>query len=138
MAGLPVQVGDDLATVPEDGAVLWLGLADGAATFLTALRTRLADVPLWMGPWGGDPVFFERAGSYEHVYWVTWTDARFEEWAETHDPNTPAAYLVYRATEEALRAAGHQMPADDAPNTWYLQAYALRADGSSIPFLLEP
>lgn len=90
--------------VEASDAVLFLGSPADAATFVSALRQEHETVPFWMGPQGGDPILYERAARVDKVYWATWLDEGYEEWVTSHQPATPSAYLVYKATERAIRA----------------------------------
>ncbi len=115
---------------------MWLGAPDSAATYLSALRARQPDAEFWLGPAGGDPVFTERADTHERIYWVVWTDQDYNAWAAAHTPSTPSAYLVFRATQEALRKATGQAGATLSPSTWRVQAYTFDAGGA--PLLIPP
>lgn len=90
--------------VEASDAVLFLGSPADAATFVSALRQEHETVPFWMGPQGGDPILYERAVRVDKVYWATWLDEGYEEWVTSHQPATPSAYLVYKATERAIRS----------------------------------
>ena len=138
LAGLPVRLSDDPATVGRNESVMWLGAPDAGATYLAALRAVQADTPFWLGSAGGDPVFAERAESRKHVYWVVWTDDDYNGWAATHTPSTPSAYLVYRATQEAVRQATGQASATQPSPTWRVQAYAFGVAGETVPFSPAP
>ena len=136
LAGLPVRLSDDPAAVAGDEAVMWLGAPDSAATYLSTLRARQPDAEFWLGPAGGDPVFAERADTHERIYWVVWTDQDYNAWAAAHTPSTPSAYLVFRATQEAVRRATGQAGATLSPSTWRVQAYTFGAGGT--PLLVPP
>ncbi len=138
LAGLPVRLSDDPATVVAGEAVMWLGAPDTGAAYLTALRARQPDAEFWLGPAGGDPVFAERAATHERVHWVVWTDDGYNAWAATHAPSTPSAYLVYRATQAALRKSVGPANAKLPPPTWRVQAYTLGADGRASLFKPAP
>ena len=111
-AGMPVRVATDkevgaaVAEVRADDAVFWLGSPAAAAEFVTALRQSQPETPFWMGPQGGDPVFAERAGTTDHVYWATWSDIDYNTWLAQHTPSTPSAFQVYLATRQAIEAIG--------------------------------
>lgn len=108
IAGLPVRrlTGADSATktLSAGDAIFWLGDADAAAAFLNALPTELAEVPFWLGPAGGDPILTEHAKIDRKLYWLTWSSLPYNDWAATHSPSTPFAYLVYQATRAAIEA----------------------------------
>ncbi len=77
IAGLPVRFAAAPETVGANDAVFWLGSPADAAAYLTTLRTHQREVPFWLGPQGSDPVFTEHAPTFDRVYWVIWTDARY-------------------------------------------------------------
>ncbi len=138
VAGMPVRVHDDPATVAGGEAVLWLGAADSGAAYLNALRAQQPDVEFWLGPAGGDPVFIERAETRRRVYWVVWVDDDYNAWAATHSPSTPSAYLVYRAAQAALREIDDQGNAALPSPTWRVQAYTFGASGEPLPYQPAP
>jgi hypothetical protein len=82
-----------------------------------------------MGPQGGDPVFAEHAQMFGQVYWVIWTDPGYNDWSTAHTPSSPAAYLAYRATVDAIRSIAGVPSAQN--DEWFVQAYALEPDGAS-------
>jgi len=95
--------------VQATDALLFLGAPADAATYLAALRQEHESVPFWVGSQGGSPILFERAAlindSRVHsVYWATMLDSGYNDWRNTHQPATPSAYLIYRATERALHS----------------------------------
>jgi branched-chain amino acid transport system substrate-binding protein len=138
LAGLPVRLSDDPAAVAAGEAVMWLGAPDTGAAYLAALRARQPDVDFWLGPAGSDPVFAEQTATRERVYWVVWTDDDYNGWAAAHAPSTPSAYLVYRATQEALRKSVGPVNAVLSPLTWRVQAYTLGADGGASLYQPSP
>lgn len=108
IAGLPVRrlsgdVDAEKALVDTD-AVFWLGAADAAAAFLNTLPAELAQLSFWLGPVGGDPILTEHVKIDRKLYWLTWSSLPYNDWAATHSPATPYAYLVYQATRTAIEA----------------------------------
>jgi hypothetical protein len=132
VAGLPVLVSDDPAAVTARDAVFWLGSPDAAAAYVQALFAVHPEIPFWMGPQGGDPVFLERSRIGRPVYWATWLDAGYPAWAEAHpDLATPSAYQVYRATLAAIaRVTGRDV---FSPLPWQVSLFQLDPDGSLHP-----
>jgi len=140
---MPVLLHDEPAAVQPTDAVLWLGHAAGGAAFYTQLRRNQADVPFWMGPQGGDPVFAERVGTPQHVYWAVRLDSGYEPWARS--TQLPAsAYRVYRATQhaiemicrehaEAAQPSALQQDGEEFPAEWRVFFFAMQADGASSP-----
>ncbi len=138
LVGLPVRLSDDPAAVASGEAVMWLGAADTGAAYLADLRARQPDAEFWLGPAGGDPVFAERAATHKRVHWVVWTDDDYNAWAAAHAPSTPSAYLVYRATQAALRESVGQASAKLPPSTWRVQAYTMGAAGETSIYQPAP
>lgn len=138
LAGLPVRLTDAPADVTGAEAVMWLGAPDTGAAYLNALRLHQPDAQFWLGPTGGDPIFAERARSHDHVYWVVWTDDGYNGWAVAHAPSSPAAYLVYRATQEAIRRIVGEVEAPLPPSTWRVQVYTFGADDQPLPYNPTP
>lgn len=135
--GMPVRIDDDAVNVQDNEAVFWMGSPEDGADYLTVLRRHTATAPLWLGPQGDDPVFVERAGTVDRVFWVIWSDLGYNHWVEKHALPSPTAYLVYKAAIAALQSVAQTSMA--APeSTWFVQAYALSADGNSVGFTLEP
>ncbi len=131
---LPViMAGDEVDQVAQADAVLWLGSPDGAATYLAKLRAKFPATPFWMGPQGGDPVFAERSQRNGPVYWATWLGADYAQWAAQHPPATPAAYLVYQATRQAIAKATGQTP-PTIVGGWHVAFFVIGADGKSQPY----
>jgi hypothetical protein len=138
---LPIRLTPDVRAIDEiaaTDALLWLGNAAAAAPYLTALRQSNSDVPLWLGPWGADPVLAERADTLEQVYWIGWLDERYDAWVEEMRvggvPTTPLAYLTYRATEAAVATVRN---APRTPTTWRAQMYVIDERGASHPVAVE-
>jgi len=136
-AGIPVRLDDSPATVQNDEAVFWMGSPEGAADYLAALRQRQLSAPFWMGPQGDDPIFVERAASFDRVFWAIWTDAGYNNWVEQHATPSPTAYLVYKAAVAAVQSATNQR-ANAPQQPWFVQAYAVNADGTSGRYIIEP
>jgi hypothetical protein len=132
IAGLPVRLLADPGAVREDEAVFWLGSAEGGAAWLARLRDVQQQAPFILGPAGENPVFAERAGDLQHTYWTTWTDDGYNAWASRHANDSPAAYLVYRATLAALAAATGVTP-DATPASWSVQMFRYAAHGAWSP-----
>lgn len=131
---MPAILDDAPGTVQADDAVFWLGSPEAGATYLNALRKAQPNVTFWLGPLGSDPVFAERATGLERVYWLSWNDPGYNQWASTHPSPSPSNYLIYRATRAALQAAtGAAHIESDAH--WFVQAFVADADGKSVPFV---
>ena len=131
-AGAPVRT---LSTDPgaidsirSDEAIFWLGAADAAAAFLATLPPRLDAIPFWLGPAGGDPVLAERVEIDRKLYWLAWSNVHYNDWAASHSPSTPSAFLVYEATRAAIASVTGAAPASDTP--WHVELFEL-ADGVS-------
>lgn len=134
VAGLPVLVSSDPAQVPATAAVLFVGPPDQAVPYLADLRLRYAELPFFLGPLGGDPVFAERSAAWAAdrgpVFWVTWLTDDYAAWAAAHDGASPAAYLVYCATRQALAVtAGAKALCSPA---WVPHFFTIEVDGSSV------
>lgn len=114
-------------------AVFFLGPPAEAANTVSQLRQHHESIPFWMGPQGGDPVFFERAARIDGVYWATWLDDGYDAWRTRHEPSTPAAYQVYRATVAAIYAivdpAGRQAASEST-----VRFFRIEPNGVSITF----
>ena len=145
IADMPILLSDDPALVRADDAVFWLGDAAGGARYLTDLRTRRPDVPVWLGPPGGDPVFVERMsgkmpGRLHGVYWATWEAIDYHA---PHFPDTPNAQLVYLATRAALdplvgapAVDSMSLPAVRIPQ-WRVRFFSFNDEGVSQPVTFE-
>lgn len=138
LAGLPVRLTDAPTDVTGTEAVMWLGAPDTGAAYLNALRRHQPEAPFWLGPAGGDPVFAERTVAHDRVYWVVWTDDGYNGWAAAHAPSSPSAYLVYRATQEAIRRIVGEAEAPLPPSTWRAQVYTFGADNQPLPYNPTP
>lgn len=131
VAGLPVRLSDDPAGIQEDTAVFWMGSPEAGAAYLDRLRQVQPQVLFLLGSAGDDPVFAERAGGLEQIFWTTWTDEGYNDWAVNHTVNSPTAYLVYRATTAALAdITGVTL---DSPPSWSVQVLRLDAPGTWSP-----
>ncbi len=108
LAGLPVRWLPDDAdawrTLSAQDAIFWLGDAEEAAAFLNILPPALIGLPFWLGPAGDDPILTEHAKIDRKLYWLTWSNVHYNDWAATHSPSTPFAFLVYQATRAAIEA----------------------------------
>jgi hypothetical protein len=129
---VPVVTTNTLATIEPADAVLHLGAPAMAAADLAELRTIAPAVPFLLGPQGEDPVFTEQSSMLDQVFWLGWIDSAYEAWAATHQPSTPLAYGVYRATAEAVAAAIDAPPPTNDP--WQAQWFAFDAQGQPVPF----
>ncbi len=139
------------APVGQADGILWLGdPAEGAAQ-LNRLRQDGWTAPFWFGPWGGDPIVRERSNVHTGIYWAIWQDNHYTSWSENHEPSSPFAYLVYRATERAL---GQLLAIEEIRDTsdslndgtrnitrhitngegWEVVYYEMRGDGLSYRF----
>ena len=146
-SGKDVTIGDEVGTDASVDAILWLGDAPTGAAFLTRLRSENRTVPFWTTSIGGDPVFaallLEKldGAALGPVYWGIALDGsvsagQFREWAATHEPSTPTAYAVFRATQAALEQVGGNKARSD---TQALAIFTLERTGSSelaeiVPF----
>ncbi|MEM7127877.1 MAG: hypothetical protein AAF702_16205 [Chloroflexota bacterium] len=101
-AALPLIPFDSISEMKENDALLWLGAPDKGAALLNQLRASYPEMPFWMGPLGGDPVFRDHAFTHHRVYWAIWSNSYYNQWADSHNPSSPLAYLVYRQTEWVL------------------------------------
>ncbi len=123
-AGLPVRLDDESSGVEDNEAVFWMGSAEDGAAYLAQLRELQPEAIFVLGPQGEDPVFVERLRGtpkgLDRVYWTTWTDTGYTEWAANHSIHSPNAYLIYRAALAALQTATtHNQNA--APSSWVVQ-----------------
>ena len=127
---LPVPVIADATTtqmaIQATDAVLWLGDVAAAATFLANLRKQQPNVPLWIGGQGHNPLFYELTTALNEgqgpVYWIAWIDDEYIAWSASHEPATLSAYLVYRATEQAIRMTVKQPWVESTG--WQLQVFS--------------
>lgn len=151
---LPASALTSLEAVRSTDAVLWLGDVAQGAYYLAQLRQVQAEVPFWLGPAGGDPVFIEHAVAQgvepgDGLYWATWLDVQYAEWHQRTDLS-PSAYLTYRATQQAIAFAAETTSAQrslapplNAPlrseeiEQWNIYLFELSMDGASIPLALS-
>ncbi len=126
----------DVRKIATTDALFWLASPEHSAAYIEALRSYQPNVPFWLGPWGGDPVWAERTTNHTALYWVGWIDDRFPQWRSEvtaqGGPNSPAAYLTYRATEAALTTI--ETVAVPSVPTWRPQLFALQNNSTSSPF----
>jgi hypothetical protein len=134
VAGLPVRLLDDPVAVADGEAVFWLGSAADGAAYLRQLRQAQPQAILVLGPVGEDPVFAERAGDLNFVYWTAWLDAGYTDWITNHAAASPNAYLIYRATLSAL-AAATGVTLETSPASWSVQVFRFDAQGAWSPLL---
>lgn len=129
---VPVVVTDALPAVKPTDAVLHLGAPALAAVDLAQLRTVAPDVPFFLSFQGDDPVFAEHSTTLEQVFWLGWIDDAYGPWAATHQPSTPLAYGVYRATVAAVAAVTNAPPPVAQP--WQAQWFMFDTQGQPVPF----
>lgn len=136
-AGMPVAIidgmADDIAAIAGDEAIFWLGAPDAAADFVNLLRPHQPDLPVWIGQGGGDPVLTERAKIDRKLYWLAWSNLHYNGWAAQHTPSTPAAFLVYQATQAAIDAVRGVAPTMTTP--WQVELFEYGPDGVSRSFI---
>ena len=135
----PIRVGLNAAAPPtNEETVIWLGDAATAADELIRLRINAPEAPFWLAFNGDTPIFAQRLlrtadpngeiAPLGPVYWAAWMDDGYTSWAETHQPNTPTAYVTYRATQRAIaQITGAQIV--NASQRLFI--FQLQADGSS-------
>lgn len=110
--GIPTVSSPEL--VAEGQSVLWMGDPAGGADFALKLWERLPDAPF--GLYGaGMETFRRRIGRAGEapLFLVAWIDDAYPAWAQSHSPNHPAAYAVYRLTADSLRQLAGEMAATD-------------------------
>ena len=147
---LPVLVTDDLNQLQPGDALFWLGNAEEGATFLTRLRQQGREMPFWLGPAGGDPIFAQRAinlpsgklnlSNLRNVYWATWVGEEYTTWAVDHAPASPAAYQVYAATRLAIQRVlptGQRVAIASEFPKWRIQYFAYTATGESVEYTVN-
>ncbi len=124
----------------ERDALFWLGDPASGAEYFETIRQAHPEISFWLGPWGSDPIFRERTTAPRFVYWVSWIDDGYKAWqqaATRHGiPDSPAAYLTFRATVAALVTVDLLPPAPTAH--WQLQTFAIQEDGTSQPVQDSP
>lgn len=134
IAGLPVRrlasdAGAANTLSPQD-AIFWLGAADAAAAFLNTLPTALSGVPIWLGPAGDDPLLTEHTKIDSKLYWLTWSNVHYNNWAATHTPSTPSAFLADQATRAAIEAVTGVAASDAAP--WHVVLFEVKNGVSRV------
>ena len=120
-----------------DDGVLWLGMPDAGADYLTHLRATQPNVPFWLASPFGVDVFSRRTELSGPVFFAAWLTDAFENWAADPSPNSPAAFQIYQATQAAITVALTTAPAP-APGTslpakepiWTVSLFRLTPDGS--------
>lgn len=134
VVGLPVRwLASDAAavdTLSTQDAIFWLGAADAAAAFLNTLPAEFADLPVWLGPAGDDPILTEHAKIDSKLYWLTWSNVHYNDWAATHTPSTPSAFLVYQATRAAIEAVTGVAATDVTP--WHVVLFEVENGVSRV------
>jgi branched-chain amino acid transport system substrate-binding protein len=132
---LPVVALDEPTKIAPGDAVFWLGDAATAADFLTHLRISQPNVPFWLGTQAEDPVFAERAGPRNTVYWVAWVDDGYESWVQAHNPNptTVYTYQAYAAAKQAIDQMTSNKVTKQA--VWQIRLFTLLPDGQSRPLV---
>ncbi|MCB0112780.1 MAG: hypothetical protein KDD84_01765, partial [Caldilineaceae bacterium] len=134
----PLRVDIAPAAASNQDTVIWLGGASTAADYLVAMRVHAPDAPFWLAFNGDTPIFAQRVLRTPGpdgevvllgpVYWTVWLEDGYASWAETHAPNTPTAYVTYRATQHAIAQI---TGADIVTQTQHLHIFQLQPDGSS-------
>ncbi len=138
-AGLPVILSEDLTQAGEGEAVLWLGSPEDGVKALALLRSSQPRAPFWLAFQGEDPIFLERALAHPQLgpaglgplFWATWLDPGYDAWAQGQANASPAAYRLYRATQEAMAGITGQAP---APSPWQVAFFAITPAGPFQPF----
>lgn len=134
IAGLPVRKlasgAGAVNTLSTQDAIFWLGAADSAAAFCTMLPAGLTGLPFWLGPAGDDPILTEHTKIDSKLYWLTWSNARYNDWAATHTPSTPSAFLADQATRAAIEAVTGVAASDAAP--WHVVLFEVKNGVSRV------
>lgn len=132
---ITVAMWTDEISIDETDAILWLGDAADGTALLNGLRDEGWAAPFWFGPWGGDPIVRERTNTRHGIYWAIWQDSHYTSWSESHEPSSPFAYLVYRATEhtigKVLNIETNSAPSSLDGGGWEVAFYAIGEDGLS-------
>jgi len=131
--GLDLALGIEPAGVQPDDAVLHLGPPAAAADFANALQKMGQTTPLYLGPQGADPVFFETNNLGAGVFWLAWLDENYPAWASNHASASPSNYAVYRATQVAVSGLRGTELTDVPP--WHLQWFV--QDAAGVPQAVE-
>ena len=132
VAQMPVRF-DYPQTMRADDGVLWLGMPDAGADYLTDLRSTQPDVPFWLASPFGVDVFVRRADLSGPTFFAAWLADGYAIWAADHTPNSPAAFQIYQATQAAITAAlaptPHTSPSPPDPG-WTVALFRLNPDGT--------
>jgi len=132
IAGLPVIFDyPPIQEIQANDGILWLGLPDAAADYVTDLRRTQPDVPVWLASPFGTDVFARRADLSGPTFFAAWLTDDYEPWATNHTPNSPTAFQIYQATQAAITAA--LAPASDTSSLtpiWTVALFRLTSDGS--------
>ncbi len=136
VAGLPARFLDHdapaVATLTANDAIFWLGDAEAAATFLNTTPALSDQTPFWLGIAGGDPILSERLKIDRKLYWLTWSNFQYTEWAAHFELSTPSAFLVYQATQAAIDAITGAEPT--TTRAWQVILFQVEG-GISRPFI---
>jgi branched-chain amino acid transport system substrate-binding protein len=117
-------------TLSSHDAIFWLGAADAAAAFLNTLPPALTGIPFWIGPAGDDPILTEHTKIDSKLYWLTWSNVHYNDWAATHTPATRSAFLVDQATRAAIEAVTGVAVTDVAP--WHVVLFEVKNGVSRV------
>lgn len=116
----------------RSSAIVWLGSAEQGARFASELWKINPEITIWTGAQGGDPIFGERLEERGALYWATWSNPGYEQWAATHQPASPATYLVYLATRAAIVSI--QTPNREvAEMPWAVRCFRVDDANANIP-----
>lgn len=121
---LPVVVGDDPALVQANDAIFYGGEPAAAALYLQTVRQTQRDVPFFVGPGTESSVFAAHSTALHAVYVVSWQDAGYTAWAAEHQPASPLAYWVYRATQAAIAEIAEVPLVTESTWAVHIQPYA--------------
>lgn len=108
--GIPIVHLPEMVT--EGQTVLWMGEPAEGAAFALELWKRLPDTSFGLYA-AGMEIFRQRVGREVEtlLFLVAWIDDDYPAWAQTHSPNHPAAYAVYRLTADTLQQLAGETPA---------------------------
>lgn len=139
LAGIPAgwpQMDVAIAATADDvqagQTLLWLGDAAEGADFAQAIWQRLPSTPFGLYA-AGVETFRQRVGEQMTgpLFVVGWIDDDYPAWADSHSPNTPAAYTVYRQTSDILRS----LAGETITTVWQPAIFMIKDDGK---LLLSP
>jgi hypothetical protein len=116
-------------------ALLWLGAPHEGAALLAGVRARDPNALFWMGPQGGDPVFYAHAEIAAPVFWAIWTDGAYNHALQADNSLSPSAYLVYRAAQAAIAEIEGRQPTGE--RAWRVVFFRLDAAGANIAWAPE-